>query len=239
MIVTIMQPAYLPWLGYFDRIRRANALIVLDNVAIDRNSKTKFANRNRIRTPQGAIWLTVPILTRGRSDSLAINRLEIDPTQHWRPRHWASLDLNYRRAPHFAEHAPFFERLYATEWQRLAELCRHVTDYLLGALGLTRFVRYASEMNVEGSKDALILSLCRAAGATRYISGPLGRDYLDAGAFAAAGIELEFHDYRHPTYAQAFAGFEPYMSAVDLLFNHGPRSLAILSEAAPAPSLHA
>lgn len=239
MIVTIMQPAYLPWLGYFDRIRRADTLIVLDNVAIDRNSKTKFANRNRIRTPAGALWLTVPILTKGRSDRLAIDRLEIDPTQHWRPRHWASLSLNYRRAPHFAEHAAFFEKVYAAEWPLLGALCRHVTDYLLGAFGLARSVRYASEMNAAGSKDALILELCRAAGATRYISGPFGRDYLDAAAFAAAGIALEFHDYRHPTYAQAFAGFEPYMSAVDLLFNHGPRSLAILSEAAPAPSLHA
>jgi hypothetical protein len=224
--VTIMQPAYLPWLGFFDRVVKSDLLIVLDHVAMDRNSKTKYANRNRIRTSAGGIWLTVPLLNRGRDAPL--DSIEIDNTQRWQEKHWRSIETSYARAPCYAQLAGLLKPFYEKPWKRLSELDDGIMETLLAALGIRTPWRRSSSMKHEGAGSELILSLCRSAGATRYISGPFGRDYLDAHAFAAAGIRLAFHDYPHPQYSQAYPGFEPYLSVIDLLFNHGEKSLTIL-----------
>jgi len=225
-----MQPAYLPWLGYFHRIAMSDLHISLDHVQIDRNSKTKFANRNKIRTQQGWCWLTVPIKTKGRQGDLAIDQLEIAADTDWAAKHWQTLKQNYARAPFFVQHAPFFEAIYARHWDRLVDLTGAITDYLLLALGIRTPALKSSEMGVAGVKDELILNLCKAVNASTYLSGPFGRDYLDARTFESAGIRLLFHDYQHPLYQQAYPGFEPYMSAVDLLFNLGPESLRVIME---------
>ncbi len=227
-----MQPAYLPWLGYFDRIAKSDLHIVLDHVNLDANSKTKFANRNKVRISDGWNWLTVPLQSKGRHGALFLNEAEISPDGAWRQKHLGSIRTNYARARHFAGHRAFLEEIYGRDWRRLADLTTATTDYLRQAFGLDCPTRFSSELGVAGEKDALILNLCRAVGATTYISGPFGRDYLSAAAFADAGIELVFHDYPHPEYAQAFPGFEPYMSAWDLLLNHGPASREILTSAA-------
>lgn len=228
MKVSITQPAYLPWLGYFQRIAWSGKHIVLDHVQIDKSSKTKFANRNKVRTKEGWCWLTVPIKTKGRSGELPLNRIEIENDSGWAQKHWNTLRINYARAPFFADHAPFFQDVYARPWSRLIDLNRELTHYLLAAFQIHTPLLQSSEMGVTGGKDNLILNLCQAAGATEYVSGPFGRDYLDAEAFAAAGLALYFHDYQHPIYSQVFEGFEPYLSAVDLLFNCGPGSREVL-----------
>lgn len=228
MIASIMQPAYLPWLGYFHRISISDAHVVLDHVQIDKNSKTKFANRNRLRTKDGWCWLTVPLQTKGKFGSLNLNRLEIAQDALWASKHWAAIRHNYSRAPYFAEHAPFFEKVYDARWERLVDLTREITTYLLDAFKIRTPILYSSEMQAEGEKDALILNLSRAVGAKVYLSGPLGRDYLDEQSFQEAGIRVVYHDYHHPVYTQVYTGFEPYMSALDLLFNCGPESMEIL-----------
>jgi hypothetical protein len=228
MIVSIMQPAYLPWLGFFDRMAASDTLILLDHVLIDRNSKTKFANRNRIRTAQGWTWLTVPIRSKGRHGALHLDEIEVNNETEWAAKHWRAIELNYRRAPYFADYAGRFHALYERSWEKLAELNAAGHRAFTEALGLTTPTLLSSEMDCRESKDRLIVELCRKAGASAYISGPFGRDYLKAEDFRAAGIDLLFHDYDHPEYKQCFEGFEPYMSALDLLFNHGPEALAIL-----------
>lgn len=229
MIVSINQPAYLPWLGYFERIAASDLHVVLDHVQFEKNG---FVNRNKVRTREGWTWLTVPVLTGGRFGDLPISGLRVDEAQPWRRKHWDTLRFAYARAAHFPEHAPFFEALYARDWPLLAPLLEHATDYLLAALGIATPRVRSSELQAEGAKDALVLDLCRRTAATTYLSGALGRDYLRAEAFAEAGIALAWQDYAHPTYAQAHPGFESHLSVVDLLFNHGPASLAILRGAA-------
>ena len=228
MIVSIMQPAYLPWLGFFDRIAASDVYIVLDHVAIDRNSKTKFANRNRIRTADGWSWLTVPIRSKGRHGELLLDRIELDNETNWRAKHWRAIETNYRRARYFEEYAERLRAMFDTPWSHLAPLDAAGQRILMEALGLDTRTMRSSEMGCRETKGRLIVELCEKAGATRYISGPFGRDYLEPADFEAAGIELTFHDYDHPEYEQCFAGFEPYMSVIDLLFNHGPRALQIL-----------
>ena len=225
MIVSINQPAYLPWLGYFHRIAVSDLHIVLDHVQFEKNS---FTNRNKVRTREGWCYLTVPVKTKGRFGDLPIHRLEIANETPWAKKHWDGLRFNYAKAPHFARHAPFLEAVYARRWDYLMDLMRETNAYFLDAFGIKTPLLFSSQMGVEGAKDMLVLNLCRAAGATTYLSGPLGRDYLREERFAEAGIAVRYDDYEHPVYPQAFPGFEPRMAALDLLLNRGPDSPATL-----------
>lgn len=225
MIVSINQPAYLPWLGYFHRIAISDVHVVLDHVQFEKNS---FTNRNKIRTQTGWCWLTVPVKTAGKFGDIPINEIEISNEKKWAVKHWQSLRLNYAKAPFFDQHAPFFEELYTRSWQRLNDLMGEITTYLLDAFGIRTKLCFSSRMKTSGKKDELVLNLCRELGATVYLSGPLGRNYLREDIFQSKGITVRYDDYQHPTYPQAHSGFEPYMAALDLLFNNGPKSLGII-----------
>ena len=235
MIVSINQPAYLPWLGYFHRIAISQLHIVLDHVQFEKNS---FTNRNRIRTSDGSCWLTVPVKTKGRFGDLAIDSLEIADDSRWRRKHLDGFRTNYGRARCFAEHRAFLQDCYERDWRLLIELGLHQLTYLLDAFSISTPIVRSSELNVSGRKDELVLALCRAVGATEYVSGPFGRDYLREELFADAGIRVRYHDYNHPRYQQNYPGFEPNMCAFDLLLNHGGASRDVLmnaSQAAIAP----
>lgn len=223
--VSISQPAYLPWLGYFHRISISDLHIILDTVQFEKNS---FTNRNRIRTHDGPRWLTVPVRTTGLFGNLTIQDVEIADDHRWSKKHWATLEASYRGAPFFSEHAVFFQQVYRRPWTRLAGLSQAIVSYLLTSLRIDTPLIASSELHARGTKSDLLLNLCREVGATHYISGPMGRNYLEWNGFRQHGIEVCFHDYKHPTYRQVFPGFEPRMAAVDLLFNHGPESRAVL-----------
>ena len=218
MIVSINQPAYLPWLGYFDRIAVSDCHVVLDSVQFEKNS---FVNRNQVRTAQGSTWLTVPVSTKGKFGSLPIKDLEIATGEHWAGKHQRTLSQAYARAPHFARHREFFDDVYSRTWTRLADLIEPITRYLCSCFRITTPMVSSSTLTAEGRKDELVLQICRELGATTYLSGPLGRNYLDESKFARAGIAVRFADYIHPTYPQAHDGFLPNMAAVDLLFMVG------------------
>lgn len=221
MIVSINQPAYLPWLGYFDRIIKSDVHVVLDHVQFEKNS---MVNRNKIRTHQGNTMLTVPVLTKGKFQDLSINTLEIDVRQPWRKKHWKAIQQNYSKAPFFKEYAPFLEDLYSKEWSDLLSIVKALNGFVINALNVQTKIIYSSDMNIEGEKSDLVLNICKSLDAKTYLSGPFGRDYLDRPSFDDAGISLEFHDYDHPKYAQMHGDFEPYMCIFDLLFNQGPDS---------------
>ncbi len=223
MILSAHQPAYLPWLGYFEKIARADVFVFMDTVQFEKNS---FINRNRIKTPQGAQWLTVPVKTRGHL-AATLRSTEIDETQRWRDKHLRSIAVNYRRAAHFARCFPKLEQLLRLPENSLAELCWRHMRFWLEEFGVdTRAVR-ASELPVTGTKSGLVLAYCRHLGATRYISGTLGRDYLLESEFIAAGVSVEFQEYSHPTYPQLWGQFLPQMSVVDAWMNCGPETAAL------------
>jgi hypothetical protein len=231
MIVSISQPAYLPWLGYFERIAASDLHVVLDHVQFEKGS---FTNRNKIRTKEDAVWLTVPLATKGRFGDLAINTLQFAANPGWQKDHWATLQRSYARAPFFKAYAPAYAALYAQIWPGFAPMLRAFLEQQLRDFGIATPLRFSSELAATGTKSDLILELCRATGATTYLSGPLGRDYLDEPAFHAAGIAVRYQDFDHPTYAQAWPGFVSHVCALDLLFNHGPRSRDVLAARAAA-----
>lgn len=225
-LVSINQPAYLPWTGYFHRIAASDVHVVLDHVQFEKNS---FTNRNKIRTREGWTWLTVPVKTKGRFGDLSIAELEIDDTLPWRRKHWAGLKLNYGKSLHFAEHAEYLQGVYDTPWGHLGELTRDMLLYQLKAFGISTPLYFSSEMGLTQQKSELVLEICQRLEADEYLSGPLGRQYLDEAAFSSSGIDVSYDDYTQPVYGQAFPGFEPYMAAVDLLFNEGPAAGRILA----------
>lgn len=233
MRVSIGQPAFLPWLGYFNRLLLSDLHIVLDSVNLDANSKTKFTNRNKIRTPDGWRWLTVPLQTKHLHGRAIIKSLKISAEPRWADKMWRTIEANYKRAPYFGAYAADVEAALKREGDDFSPLVNDMTRTLLRCFDIDRKLLFSSDLSASGTKDDLILNLCREVGATSYVSGPFGRDYLIREKFEQARIELLFHDYKHPQYPQAFPGFEPYMSGIDLLFNCGPGSPEILQQNTP------
>ena len=226
MVVTIHQPEHLPWLGFFDKARQVDVFVMLDHVQYRRRY---FQNRNRIPTTQGSVWLTVPVLVKGKYDQ-PINEVRIDNegNPRWREKCWNSIVHNYKKAPYFHDHAPFFEGLYQKDWDRLVDLNEAIIRYLLTAFSIDVKVVASSELNVQGQRGELLLDICKKLGAPVYLSGISGREYLDLKMFADAGIEVRFQEFHHPIYEQAYEPFIPCMSAIDLLFNYGPASLDVI-----------
>jgi len=226
MRVVILQPSYLPWLGYFDQMSRADKFVFLDNVQFTRRD---WRNRNKIRTKEGGAWLTVPIVQKGKyGQSLLTTR--IDNSIHWRRKHKDTLRHNYSQAPYFDLYFPFFEKLYAREWEFLLDICYESLLYLKDALNIETPVVKSSSLGVMETKGERVYEICHQLGATHYLSGDVGRNYLFHDAFLKHGVSLEFHNYKHPVYQQRFPGFIPYLSVVDLLFNFGEQSLDILRQ---------
>lgn len=218
MIVSISQPAYLPWLGYFERISRSDKHVVLNHVQFEKNS---LINRNRIRTDSGMQWLTVPVRTARRFGQLPIVDVEIANDLPWRRKHWGALEQNYARAEHFSEQAEAWAILYQHSWGRLHELLDVTMTMLVDAFAISTPLVYSTSLEIVTTKSKLVLDICQSLGATQYLSGPLGRNYLDREAFEEAGISVDFHEHRPPTYRQAYSGFVPGLSALDALFNLG------------------
>lgn len=215
--VVVLQPSYLPWLGCFDQLRRADILIWYDDVQFDKNG---WRNRNRIKGPNGPVWLTVPVLKKGGLQK-SINETLIDNRQAWVRKHVLSMQQNYARAPHVGAVLPNLAALLQRGWERLVDLNIATTEWLAKELAITTPTYRASALQAEGDRSGRLIALCRQFQATRYLFGDAARDYLDVARFAAEGIEVVWHGYQHPSYPQMHGDFVPYLSAVDLLFNVG------------------
>lgn len=216
--VAILQSCYIPWKGYFDLVNRADEFILYDDRQYTKND---WRNRNRIKTPQGPQWLTIPIAHRGRHGQRIDEAEATDP--RWQTKHWKAIVQNYSRAPYFAEQSWRFEHLYATLADaRLTVINQHFIRAVCEALGVTTAISHASDYPAAGRRSERVLSLCRAAGATRYVSGPSARSYLDEDQFTRAGIEVEYADYSgYPEYAQLYPPFDHAVTVLDLLFSVG------------------
>jgi hypothetical protein len=225
LIVSINQPAYLPWLGYFERIARSDLHVVLDHVQFEKNS---FVNRNKIKTTQGPTWLTVPVLTKGKFGSNPITELQIDGRSGWNKKHWKTISMNYSKTLFFERYRGFFEPMFEQDWVKLVDLNMHFIRFALQELNIHTPIVFSSRLEPQCSKSALVLELCRKSGASVYLSGMLGKDYLDEPSFREAGIRVEYQDYRHPEYTQLYGAFQPFLSVLDLLMNHGPGAYEIM-----------
>jgi hypothetical protein len=238
MIVAIHQPHYLPWLGYLHRMAQVDLFIVLDHVQFERRN---HQNRSQIRVDGEARWLTVPVVQRSQKERIIDKLVDNENPRPWGRIHFSTLCHAYREAEHFKTYAGAVREILHARWERLAELDRAMLDLLRDALEIRTPLARSSELGVDGAKSDLILNLCRAAGADALLAGFGGsRRYLDVEAFAREGVSIQWHDFKHPTYRQC--GRQPFiagLAAIDLLFNCGPQSRAILFDETATRKLRA
>lgn len=226
MKVGIMQPTYLPWLGYFDMMSRVDVFVLLDNVQFEKKS---WQQRNRIKTANGELMLSVPVKTAGRFHQ-QINEVEIDHSTRFHDKHVKSIEAAYRKAPFFRDNFAAIATLISSEEVRLGRFNEALIRFLAERLGVTTPIVVGSELAATGSSTELTVNQCLELGATSFLAAAGSRPYVSAEPrFAEHGIAVEFHEYEHPRYPQLHGPFLPYMAAVDAIFNVGPEAGALLT----------
>lgn len=216
--IAIVQSSYIPWKGYFDLIRSVDEFVFLDDAQFTRRD---WRNRNLIKTAAGPRWLTIPVESKGRYED-PIDAIRVAGT--WADNHWAQIRHAYARAPHFATLGPVIEAMYGELGRQsmLSGINRLAIETLCPLLGISTPLRWSREYPVAGRKTDRLLSICRAAGATEYLSGPSARSYMELEKFEACGIAVCFADYAgYPEYPQMHGKFTHGVSVLDLLFNVG------------------
>lgn len=230
MRIAILQSAYIPWKGYFDIIGSVDAFVIYDDVQY---SKNHWHNRNQIKTQHGLKWLTVPV---AKAEGAHQNIDSMQIAAPFAERHWRSLAQAYARAPHFGRYAGLVEELYASvaRIDSLSALNRRMLEAIAAELGLATPFVSSGELGIGGGQSERLVNICRALGATAYLSGPSARSYLDEGRFAAAGIAVEWMDYAgYPEYRQLHGAFSHNVSILDLLFNAGPEARRYMKSPPP------
>jgi hypothetical protein len=222
--LVVLQPGYLPWMGFFDLLRRADHFVYYDDVQFDKHG---WRNRNRIKGPNGPQWLSVPVLHGGKGGQ-PIHRVRIDNSQPWRRKHIATLVQQYAKAPHVNPYLNELERMIERPWELLVDLDVAVAALISGWLGLKPPTLRSSELGVGGERNTRLVNLCRHFSATTYLSPNASKAYLDIKLFEDHGIQVVWQDYCHPVYPQLHGDFVPYLSAIDLVLNVGQDGRRIL-----------
>ena len=222
--IAIVQSNYLPWKGYFDLIASVDEFVLFDAFQYTRRS---WRNRNRIKTPQGVQWLTVPVAASPqRSTRISDVRLA---SPNWAEHHLKTLRMAYGRAPYFAEVIEMIEEVVSARPTYLSELNVALIRRICAFLGISTTIRTQHDYQAIDHRQLRLRDICVQAGASVYVSGPAAKAYLDESVMRAAGIEVEWFDYsRYPDHSQLWGPFVHNVSVIDLLFNHGPHSAAFM-----------
>ena len=225
MKCVILQPGYLPWLGFFDQMHWADVFVIYDDVQY---TKRDWRSRNRIKTAHGVQWLSVPVLSKSRRYQ-RIDEARIVTERNWVHKHLESIQNAYNPAPYFHRFYDDFRDILTKNHKYLLHLDMEFIEYVKDVLGIQARLVYSSSLKSSGSRTTRLIRICRELGADAYMTGDLAAQYLDTRSFEEQGISVYFHQYHHPVYAQLHGAFVPHLSIIDLLFNCGPESLAVLS----------
>ena len=232
MIVAIHQPHFLPWLGYLHRMMSVDLFVLLDHVQFERRN---YQNRTAILLDGVARWLTVPVVQRSQKETIVEKRIDNPKNgemRWWGPNHFRTLKFAYRGAPFIGRYAPWLQEVFERRWERLVELNEVTLDLMRDAFEIRTPMVRSSELGVAGQRADLILNICRAVGADGLLAGNGGsRGYLNVDQFAASGVRIAWHDFRHPVYPQCGSAgpFVPGLSAIDALLNCGPQGRRLLA----------
>jgi hypothetical protein len=230
MIVAAHQPHYMPWLGYLDKMAKADLFVVMDDLQYEAQN---YQNRQRVKLHAGGQWLTVPLERGGQADRICDKRIDNSGStrQHWQRRSWLTLEINYRRAPFWKQYADELYSVYAQTWVSLLELDMKMLDLARMWLDIRTPIVRASSLGLTGVKTDRLIDLCRKTGARCYISGGGGSTgYLDVERMGRAGVGVIWQHFDHPRYPQRYpeVGFVSHLGFIDLLFNCGEASREML-----------
>lgn len=226
MNVCIHQPNYLPYIGFFNKIKNTEFYVLFDVAQYEKNN---FHNRNQIRTENGSMYLTIPIL----SKDCYLKRIcdvELPPDNKWREKHWKSIEANYAKSDYFDSYKDPLKKIYQTNFTKLVDLNEEIIRFLINEFGLESTVVRSTDLGLDENLKStdLLINILKELNATSYLSGPSGKNYLLESTFEKEGIKLEYQNFIHPEYRQRFNGFLKNMAAIDLLFNIGEKSKEIL-----------
>jgi len=223
--VAILQSNYIPWKGYFDLINMVDEFIIYDEMQYTRRD---WRNRNKIKTSQGLLWLTIPVEVKGKYFQKINETLVSD--NDWAKQHWASIKQFYSKAKYFNEYKDRFEEFYLNNSEKyLTGINCTLIDLVNKILGIETKISMSSDYQLSDGKTERLVNLVQQANGTEYISGPAAKDYIDEKLFDDAGIKLSWMDYSgYKEYTQLFPPFEHGVSVLDLIFNEGSDALKYL-----------
>lgn len=228
MIVTILQPSYIPWRGYFHQIIKSDLFIFYDDVQYDKHG---WRNRNRVKTANGVQWITIPVLSSGvLENNTPNNQVLINWQRNWNEKHWQMLKQSYARSPFFKIYSRLLKEFYQSKPELLVDFTIPLTIALSKELGTTKtkFMRSSELTGITGQKTDRLIQILKMVGATHYISGPSAEDYIEKQVFSEAGISIEFMKYEYPEYPQLFPPYDEKVSILDLLFMSGPNAISYI-----------
>lgn len=217
--IAILQSNYIPWKGYFDLINMVDEFILFDDMQYTRRD---WRNRNKIKTPNGLVWLTIPVEVKGKYHQTIKDTVISDP--QWNYNHWKTIVHNYRKAPYFNEYHEYFEDLYnnALEYQ-LSNINYRFIGAICQLLDIRTKITWSMDYHIVDGKTERLISLCQQVGATEYVSGPAAKSYIDEKLFNQNNIKLVWMEYdNYPEYHQLYPPFDHSVSIIDLILNEGP-----------------
>lgn len=219
--VAICQSNYIPWKGYFDMLALVDEFVLYDDVQYTRRD---WRNRNRIKTPNGLRWLSVPVEVKGKYEQKV--RETAIAGNKWAASHWGSIKANYAEAPYFGEVADWLEPIYKNEsFAFLSTLNRRLIEAVCQYLSIDTLISNSWDYELLGDRTERLVGICAQARADKYVSGPAAKSYMDLDAFTQRGISVSWYDYDdYPEYEQLWGKFEHRVSILDLLFNCGVAS---------------
>lgn len=228
MRVGAIQSAFIPWRGYFDFIASVDIFVFLDDVQF---SKGGWRNRNKIKTPTGAEWISVPV--KHRELAKLIIETPIDESRNWRRKHLGTWSANYSSAPYFDDAMSLLEFVWNGQYETISQLNVELTRDICRYLDITTPLIMSTELKLEGEKTGRLIDLMKKLHGTRYLSGPSADAYLDKNEFRSNGFSLEYKTYDYLEYPQQWGAFEGAVTILDLIANCGPNSKNYLKSQAP------
>lgn len=223
--IAIMQPTYMPWIGYFGLMTAVDEFVLLDDVQFERRS---WQQRNRVKTASGALMLTIPVFKKGRREQ-TINEVELDWQSGFAAKHMRTIESSYARTEYWKEFGPLIDDTMSKPASLLADYTIGIIEWMRDRFGIKTSIMRSSALQISGQREDRLVAICQTREAGVYISPPGARDYLDSSdAFKRANIELRYNDYAHPVYPQLHGEFVSHLSALDLLLNCGPESPEII-----------
>jgi hypothetical protein len=223
--LAVLQPGYLPWLGFFDQMRRSDVFVIYDDVQFDKHG---WRNRNRIKGPAGPHWLTVPVLhsNKGKPSN---REIQIDSRTPWQRKHLGTIEQYYRKAPCLDMFLEEIREVFSHDYERLLDLDMSWIKLFCKWLAIDTQIEFSSTLGITGEKSSRLVRICEHFGAKNYLTGNAASDYLDVGLFEASKITVEWQDFVHPVYPQLHGEFVPYLSTLDLILNCGHDSRDFLT----------
>ena len=225
MIVAIHQPNFLPWLGYFYKLSASDVFVFLDDAQYSKNS---FINRNKIKTAQGEIWLTIPVKF---NFGQAINEVKInDHDSNWREKHLKTILMNYKKAQFFDEIFTLLDSVYKKQnWERLIDINIELFKEIIGYLQLENEIICSSVLQINDQSTERLAKIVKKLNGDIYLSGAGGAKYQEEEIFKRENITLKYSNFTHPTYQQLWHSFVPNLSIIDVLFNCGKQTRNLLN----------